>query len=608
MKAYDLPITHNPLKSRDDVAQSLLQMLEPCEDKLVEGGSGLFVGNSSAVFSSKVALFEGWSRLLWGIGPLVAGGYDWQGLDLHSQGFVEGPDPKSPYYWGDVGPVDQRMVEMAAMALSLLVAPSHYWVPLSTHERKNLSTWLYTINEETVCDNNWLFFRVLVNLALESLGENHAPELMEHDLSILEDFYVGDGWYRDKVPFDGYNPFAFHFYSMVYYRYKSELDGERCARFKERAGLFAQQFVHYFTDEGQCVPFGRSQTYRFAMASFFSACSFAGLKVLPWGVMKGIILRNLRWWFSQPIFDREGMLSIGFAYPTLLIAEQYNSPGSPYWSFKIFLILALGEEHPFWTSIEQSMPKLPKVTLLTVPRTLMCRSSHDVVMLNAGQYPLYQMNHAAEKYAKFAYSAMYGFSASLSGYDFEKTGCDSMLYVSEGDNYWRPRRESYDYELSDSVVRSRWKPYGDVTVTTWLLPCGDWHIRVHKIESERTLTSKEGGFGMLNYRGFELEPTIEYLQDTKQSLAVRLPWGTTAIIDLLQNREASWIKPMPNLNFTQDTTIVPYLEGTIGKGTTYFACMVGASCEPDFFRTRPAPTVDRENMVVKVGGKRIALL
>lgn len=238
----------------------------------------------------------------------------------------------------------------------------------------------------------------------------------------------------------------------------------------------------------------------------------------------------------------------------------------------------------------------------------MCRSAYDVVMLNAGQYPLYQMNHAAEKYAKFAYSAKYGFSASLSGYDFEKTSCDSMLYVSEGDNYWRPRRESYDYELSDTIVRSRWKPYGDVNITTWLVPCGDWHIRIHKIDSDRELTSKESGFGMLNYKGFELEPVVDFLQDTKHSMGVRLPWGTTAIIDLLKNREASWTKPIPNLNLTQDTTIVPYLEGTIGKGTTYFTCMVGASSEPDFFTTRSEPIVDIEDRVVIVEGKRIALL
>lgn len=76
MKSFDLPITHNPLKTRDDVAKALLQMLKPCKDQLVLEGGGLFVGNSDAHYSSRVALMEGWSRLLWGIGPLMKGGFE----------------------------------------------------------------------------------------------------------------------------------------------------------------------------------------------------------------------------------------------------------------------------------------------------------------------------------------------------------------------------------------------------------------------------------------------------------------------------------------------------------------------------------------------------
>lgn len=607
MKPYDLPIVHNPLKTRDDVALSLLQMLKPCEDKLVMQGSGLFVANGSAHYASRVALFEGWSRLLWGIGPLVAGGYTWDGLGLHTRGFIVGPDSSSEYYWGDIAAVDQRMVEMAAMSLSLMLAPEHYWQPLDSSQKNNLASWLYGINEHEVCTNNWLFFRVLVNLALETLGQKFDATLMEKDLDTVETMYVDDGWYRDNVPFDGYNPFAFHFYSLVYYHFKKQADPVRCARFKERTLLFARQFCTYFTDDGLFVPYGRSQTYRFAMVSFFSACSFAGIEALPWGVMKGIVLRNLRWWFSQAIFDREGMLTIGFAYPSLLIAEQYNAPGSPYWSLKVYLILALQADHPFWTCEELPLPDLEKVTLLKVPRTLMCRTQDDVVMLNAGQYPAYEMNHSAEKYAKFAYSAKYGFSTCLNTYDFEKTGCDSMLYLSEGDNYWRPRRESSDYFLTKEVIRSRWNPFKDVQITTYLIPYGDWHIRFHKIESKRVLVSKEGGFGMLHFKGFELEPQVIVQTEDAQHMGITLPWGTTAIIDLLGNRKAFQANPMPNLNYMQDTTIVPCLEGTIAIGVTYFACMVGAFADNASYLERNEPRIDLENLTIYLNDGFIAL-
>ncbi|WP_375803652.1 DUF2264 domain-containing protein, partial [Enterobacter kobei] len=48
----------------------------------------------------------------------------------------------------------------------------------------------------------------------------------------------------------------------------------------------------------------------------------------------GIVLRHLRWWQQQSIVDRDGILTLGFAYPNLAMCEDYNSPGSPYWALK----------------------------------------------------------------------------------------------------------------------------------------------------------------------------------------------------------------------------------------------------------------------------------
>jgi hypothetical protein len=35
-----------------------------------------------------------------------------------------------------------------------------------------------------------------------------------------------------------------------------------------------------------------------------------------------VILRHLRWWQKQPIFDRDGILTLGFAYPNLAMCED----------------------------------------------------------------------------------------------------------------------------------------------------------------------------------------------------------------------------------------------------------------------------------------------
>ena len=56
--------------------------------------------------------------------------------------------------------------------------------------------------------------------------------------------------------------------------------------------------------------------------------AFAGAEV-PMGQLKALVLGNLRYWGSQPIFDRGGILTIGYQYPNLIMSERYNAPGSP---------------------------------------------------------------------------------------------------------------------------------------------------------------------------------------------------------------------------------------------------------------------------------------
>ena len=121
MKPFDLPAHHNPLKTRDDVRKLADQLLAPLGDRYLPGGVGLHVGNASAHYSDRTAAFEGWSRMVWGLAPLLAGGATYPKLDLHLEGLRHGTNPAHPGYWGVPGTIDQRCVEMAALAVGLLL-------------------------------------------------------------------------------------------------------------------------------------------------------------------------------------------------------------------------------------------------------------------------------------------------------------------------------------------------------------------------------------------------------------------------------------------------------------------------------------------------------
>lgn len=608
MQTYKSAITENPLETRDDVAQSLFQLLMPCSDKFILGNTGLFNYNGSTTYCDRVGLFEGWSRLLWGIGPLLAGGYVWEGLSIYQEGLSNGTNPDSPFYWGDIKDFDQRIVETAAIALAMILNKKVLWEQYTETEQNRIYTWLNSVNDRTFSENNWKFFRILVNLFFEQVGRPPNESVLEKDLALIESFYVEDGWYKDAVPFDNYNPFAIQFYSMIYYRFRKDKDTERCKRYERRVKLFARQHIHYFTNDGLFVPYGRSLTYRFAVVSFYSACAFAGIEVLPWGIMKGIVLRNMRWWFRQPIFDRDGMLTVGYRYPNLMIAEQYNGQGSPYWACKTYLMLALPSEHPFWTAEEQALPGLPETVCLPVPHILFSRTPEDVVLLNGGQYPDYQMNHAADKYAKFAYSAKFGFSCSLSNYDFEKTGCDSMLYIGTGDGYWRQRRKSDSVEMYSDYCKSIWKPYDDTEICTYLIPAGYFHIRIHIIMSDRDLLTKEGGFAIARYKDFDPELPIFAESKGISDISLIFPWGFSYIADPSGKREASYVMPSPNLNCMAPCVLVPVLSGKIVRGKkNCHICITGASSNTDDMTKVPNVQYDDVNGSLTVNGKKIKL-
>lgn len=83
---------------------------------------------------------------------------------------INGSDPGHADYWGDISSYDQKQVEIASIALLLILAPEHSWNRLDEVERIRLADWLNQTNARETVDTNWRFFRVLVNLALYKRG------------------------------------------------------------------------------------------------------------------------------------------------------------------------------------------------------------------------------------------------------------------------------------------------------------------------------------------------------------------------------------------------------------------------------------------------------
>lgn len=578
-----LPVVENrknaqhSLSSREELQQLLLELIRPIEERFSPGYARVSLGHTGARYSNAVAGMEGFARPLWGLAPFEFGSGRYGGWDRYRKGLAHGCDPKHPEYWGVPGDKDQRLVELAPIAFTLATLPHLLWEPLDPNEKKGVADYLLAANSRQYPESNWLFFRVLVNLALDRIGIGGDARIVARDLDAIEGLYRGNGWYADGPgePCDLYNAFAFHFYSLLYCALAGESDSVRCERFKNRAAEFAQSYVNWFSPDGACVPYGRSLTYRFTHGAFWSALAFADVEALPWGVVKGLLLRNLRWWMERPIRDEAGLLTLGYAYPSLFLTEEYNSSASPYWALKAFLCLAVPDSHPIWTSEEQPLPQLPEISLQEEPMMLLQRDSESghVVALSGGQPVPKDYRHMAEKYAKFAYSSHFGFSVPTALRGLELGAFDSCLELSEEGEYWRTRTDSFDQELFSNAVAFTWRPWPDVEVQTWLIAAGKWHVRVHRLKAQRRLVSAEGAFAV-SREGADGIPPERSISVGPGAARATLPSGVSAIQDLIGGREGTVVRAAPNSNLMAARTLIPTLQGRHRPGEHWLACAV----------------------------------
>lgn len=570
------PVSKNPLRTRADFEKAAVQLLTPLMPLVSPGKARLHLGETGAVYPAEIAEMEAFSRPLWAIVPMLVGGGEavepfWA---VWREGLIHGTDPDHPEYWGTIADYDQRMVEMAVMGMGLCLAPQRFYGELPEAARNNLHVWLSRINDFDMPKNNWLFFRVLVNVGFLLNDLPYDAARLAADLDLIETHYEGDGWYFDYPDQREYYTFwAFHYYGLVYAHVMEERDPERCARFRERAREIAPRFALWFDRDGHALPYGRSLAYRFAESAFFAMLAFDGQETgaVDYGVMKHILLGNMREWFKRPIFTRDGVLTIGYGYPNLIMGEGYNAPGSPYWAMKVFAVLALPQEHPFWQAEEKPFAGRPQQFLEEHGRLLLT-SAPDGSHVQGFEAGNHGEGHAHDdaKYEKFCYSTAFAFSVPKSPTLLMRGAYDSMLAFSEDGRMWHPRYGVEEYQLSPEKLWFRWKPFRGMEVETTLYPVGEWHIRVHRIRSGRPMLAAEGGYAIRRECGVEALCTDE---GPAHALAYA-SWGWSGLRALKGYDRGEVLVVEPNTNLLYPRTVIPTLHVAIPAGETVLACAV----------------------------------
>ncbi|MES2454824.1 MAG: DUF2264 domain-containing protein [Bacteroidota bacterium] len=250
----------------------------------------------------------------------------------------------------------QQLVDASFIAIAVIRAP-WIWENLGGKYQDLLVKSIRTTRMFKPGFSNWLLFSAVNEAFLAKYNNQWDVMRVDYALQQMEQWYVGDGLYKDgsSFAFDYYNSFVIHPYLSTL----SDVIGSRTTDYKdmfakiakrnERYAVIQERLIH---TDGTFPVLGRSIIYRGAV--FHHLANMALGKKLPAELkpeqvrcgLTAVILKTLE---SRSTYQ-QGWLSLGLYGSQPDIADVYNNQGSPYLATAIFLPLGLPDSDPFWAN------------------------------------------------------------------------------------------------------------------------------------------------------------------------------------------------------------------------------------------------------------------
>jgi hypothetical protein len=332
-------------------------------------GSLITLPGAPGGYGTAVDGLEGFARTFLLAGFRLAGedGADPTGLaERYAAGLAAGTDTAHPERWTRPEEHGQAKVEAASLALILDLTRPWIWDRLSPDVQERTVDYLAcVVGDQDYPDNNWVWFRIVVETFLRSVGGPFSADDVVHDLAAHDRFRRPGGWFADgpERSFDHYAGWALHLYPALWARMSGAAEvaaaagddlAVRSASDREHLERYLDDAFALVGSDGAPLVQGRSLTYRFAAAAPFWAGALAGVG-RP-GQLREAATRIVRHFADNDVPGPDGLLTLGWHHPWRPIAQRYSGPGSPYWASKGLLGLALPASHEVWTAVPEPLP------------------------------------------------------------------------------------------------------------------------------------------------------------------------------------------------------------------------------------------------------------
>lgn len=288
----------------------------------------------SLVDNVKPHMDKGFSKILWGTIPYISGGgRNSDVLDLYIHSVIDGTNPYSDKYWSKKDNSVYVLTDMATIACGLLINSDIITDMFTKNERKNITDWIYNINNYKWEFDNMPCYVILVNSSLRRLGRPYDSTKLDNGLKAVENMYIGKGFYGMYGVKDLNMTLMLQFYSLIYAKTMTEYDAARCRIYIKRATELLSEL------EGGIYS-GYDKNYIMLMA-FYSACLYAGIDIKNINILKSV-MQHYNDMISRNIVCRKDNNGD--------IIYNNNEYNFFMWYMKTFFVLSLPDKHNFWAA------------------------------------------------------------------------------------------------------------------------------------------------------------------------------------------------------------------------------------------------------------------
>ena len=407
---------------------------------------------------------------------------------LLRQALLDGTNPANPYtYWGDIGHMDQRIVESADIAVTIWMSRERVFQKMTAAEQQQIITWLAQVDGKGTYIDNWILFTAMTQAVRRHLGFPSPLDDLDNRLMQIDEFYRGDGWYVDGPTdeFELYNAWMFGWHYLLW----TWIDGDRRPDYREkvleRGRSFIQGFLHFFGANGSYPAWGRSIVYRFAALAPFAVGHFLNIAPKDPGLLRRLSSGCIRYFYEHGLFEPEShFVRQGYHGDFPAAGEAYISPGSPYWCCHGLFALTFDRDDLFWTAIESPLPveRNDFTLVLPAPGLILAgrKETGQVLLLNSrsGQEHDAPGHNYTSKYGKLAYSTHLPFNVLPVRGSFAP---DAMISLTRDGRTFGHRLHTRAGDVAPSLIWSRFDELiEDELQPLWIavLLYGDLQIRL----------------------------------------------------------------------------------------------------------------------------------